>query len=155
MKLRTVGLVGLVLAHMGAAALPNPCLKSHREANRKLTETLGSLEGLKTGATWVGTGGGLVALIACGAKLRSGAALVACPIVFLGIYVVAHGYAGELQSKQTQAMQAAYIYQLYVTAKSGGDSRVVRLMDEGQLCDGKGRPNKSLDQVFELIKTVN
>lgn len=175
MKLKTVVLLGLVAAHLNASALPNMCVKGYREATDILTQDYSSLEAQKKGTVAVGVGGGIALLGTCAWKARSVGSGVACAVVFSAILFVTNGYRGELEKKMDRVVGAAFIYQLFRDIKAGHDSgalagtlnsvtsdrskdevikqMIVKMMEDGTLCNGQARPNLTVQEFLELIRS--
>lgn len=179
MKLRTVGLLGLVLAHISAPALPDVCLDNYKKASDNLTKELKRLSDDETFSQGAGYGGAAAGVGSCLYKAPGIPAKLICSVVF-----VAWGYIGGFESGENveklrmQTVEAALIYQIYRDFKAEGartelekdtlaqiglssalDQKVenvfVRMMESRELCDSGGRPNKTRDQIVRAIQLKN
>lgn len=176
MKMRTVAVLGMVLAHINASALPLVCAKAYDKVEQdysQLTEPKHSDEW----AGYVGVAGAAAAIAVCAKKSRSLVSGGVCAVVFGLIGFVGYKYADgsdELIQRLDDyvLINKAYDYGKNGTALAMADfnqffekaeipekqinvalEKLVELMDEGALCDNMGRPNKSLAEVSQLIKS--
>jgi hypothetical protein len=175
MKLRTVGLLVLAAAHLGASALPSVCLKNFSKAARNLEAEVNRLSIQAAAVNTVGIGGSLVGTSICAFNAKSFTGLIACPLIFVAIGYVAYQYAENLNGEILRLGQTATINEIYrdfrdsgapteleiltlakVGASSARDADVasewIKAMEDGMFCDSRGRPNKSVDEVLQIVK---
>lgn len=179
MNIRTVGLYGLMWAHVSASALPSACLSGYQTVNDRLAESERSLQEAVRGGT-VGSLGGVGGYLFCISRLPTAPTLVGCTILFGTIAVVSYSRASNGVEALQLAEDGALIYQVYAHARFGhaiapDDLEVffqktdiemnagkrelvlrhlVEMMDEGRLCDESNRPNVTMEELknrFALI----
>ena len=176
MKMRTVGLLGLVLAHLNAPALPLVCAKAYDKVERDLSRLRDEAQSDKV--TGIGLDVGAATGFAfCASRARSAVSVGACAAVFSLIGIVGFDYALDAETAIARFDDYALINKAYDYGKRGAavamsdynlffekaqiDSEkhvaalsvLVELMDSGVLCDSQGRPNKTISEVSEMIKS--
>jgi hypothetical protein len=176
MKMRTVGLLGLVLAHLNAQALPLMCAKAYDRVEREYSQLIEEKQSDEW-AGYVGVAGAAAAFAFCAKKSRSLVSGGACAVVFGLIAIVGYNYADSADDLVQRLDDYVLINKAYDYGKNGTAlamrdfnsflekaeipeerintalEKLVDLMDEGLLCDSLGRPNKSIAEVSKLIKS--
>lgn len=174
--MRTVAVLGLVLAQINAQALPLVCAKAYDKVERDYSQLIEPKQS-DVWAGYVGAAGAAAAIAICAKKSRSLVSGGVCAVVFGLIGFVGYKYA-ESSSDVVERLDdyvlinKAYDYGKRGTALAMADfnkffekavipenqvnvalEKLVELMDEGVLCDNLGRPNKSITEVSNLIKS--